>query len=341
MSASPPTHILTSFQVPAARPVQLDSVWSGGWRCDRAVISRADEPARAAWIAKMMAKMRPAGVSVSRPIVSSDGRFSVSGWRARTFLSGHRAPRFDEMATAALRIGEALRGEERPTVLAPPTLTGPWEENEIFAAAEQAAFSDDPSVWLSAGLDPDSVPRQDIAQALGKAAELSHLRGELTEPEQLVHGDVLGCMIFDGTADPVLTDFVPTFRPAGWPVALLIVDAMAWANGPDALLQRWAHIPGFDELVVRAVLYRVLLHIFLPNSRPEAWRGLARVADVVAGQRKRAMEAAGEAGAGAGDDSGSDSDSSSGSDAADAEAGSGAEAASNADSRSGSGSEAE
>ena len=55
--------------------------------------------------------MRPAGVSVSRPIVSSDGRFSVSGWRARTFLSGHRAPRFDEMATAALRIGEALRGE--------------------------------------------------------------------------------------------------------------------------------------------------------------------------------------------------------------------------------------
>ena len=323
MSASPPTHILTSFQVPAARPVQLDSVWSGGWRCDRAVISRADEPARAAWIAKMMAKMRPAGVSVSRPIVSSDGRFSVSGWRARTFLSGHRAPRFDEMATAALRISEALRGEVRPTVLAPPTLSGPWEENEIFAAAEQAAFSEDPSVWLSAGLDLDSVPRQDIAQALGKAAELSHLRGELAEPDQLVHGDVLGCMIFDGTADPVLTDFVPTFRPAGWPVALLIVDAMAWANGPDALLQRWAHIPGFDELVVRAVLYRVLLHVFLPNSRPEAWRGLARVADVVTGQRKRAMEAVGDAGEDSRSDASSDSDVADAESASDADAGSG------------------
>lgn len=287
MSLTPPAHILTSFQVPAARPVQLDSVWSQGWRCDRAVISQADEPARAAWIAKVMAKMRPVGVSVSRPIVSSDGRFSVSGWRARTFLSGHRAPRFDEMATAALRVGEALRGEERPSWLGAPGLAGQWDENAIFAAAEEAAFTEDPAVWMSAALDPNSVPRTDVAQAMAKAVELMQLRGDLQEPSQLVHGDVLGCVIFDGMADPVLTDFVPAWRPAGWPVALLVVDAMAWANGPDSLLTRWSHIPGFEELVVRAALYRVLVHVFLPDSRPEAWRGLARVADVVAGQRRR------------------------------------------------------
>lgn len=279
---TPPAHILASFQVPAAHPVQLDSVWSGGWRCDRAVISRADEPARAAWIAKTMAKMRPAGVSVSRPILSSDGRYSVSGWRARTFLSGHRAPRFDEVATAALRIGESLRGEKRPAFLHPPALAGQWSEADIFAAAEAAAFAEDPSVWLEAGLAGDVVPSEDVAQALAKAAELAHARGEIAEPDQLVHGDVLGCLIFDGMADPTLTDLVPAWRPAGWPVALMVVDAMSWANGADSLLQRWSHIPDFQELALRAVLYRVLLHVFLPNSRPEAWRGLARVADVIA-----------------------------------------------------------
>ncbi|WP_288813290.1 TIGR02569 family protein [uncultured Corynebacterium sp.] len=286
MSTQPPSHILTSFQVPAAKPVQLDAVWSEGWRCDRAVISRSDEPARAAWIARTTAKIRPAGVSVSRPIVSSDGRFSVSGWRARTFLSGHRAPRFDEMATAALRIGEALRGEARPAVLDSPPLSGQWDENEIFAAAEEAAFAEDPTVWLTTVLDADSVPRADVAQALAKAAELTELRGEISEPSQLVHADVLGCVIFDGSADPILTDLVPAWRPAGWPVALLIVDAMAWANGPNALIERWSHLPDFRELVVRAALYRVVLHVLLPNSRPEAWRGLARVADVVAASQR-------------------------------------------------------
>lgn len=281
MTNPPPAHILASFQVPAARPVQLDSEWSRGWRCDRAVIGAADEPARAAWIARTMAKMRPAGVSVSRPILSSDGRYSVSGWRARTFLSGHRAPRFDEIAMAALRISEALKGEQRPAFLHAPAMSGQWNEAEIFAAAEEAAFAEDPTQVVRAALQQDAVPREDVAAALGKAAELTAARGELTEPDQLVHADVLGCVIFDGYSDPVLTDLVPAWRPAGWPVALMIVDAMAWGNGADALLDRWSHIPDFWQLMLRAALYRVLLHAILPNSKPDAWRGLSRVADVI------------------------------------------------------------
>lgn len=286
MMQQPPAHILTSFQVPASRPVQLDSSWSYGWRCDRAVISAADEPARAAWIARVMAKMRPAGVSVSRPIVSSDGRFSVSGWRARTFLSGHRAPRFDEIAGAALRVGEALKGLQRPDFLHPPQRSGQWGELDIFAAALEAAFCAEPSQWLQAALDSSAVPTQDVAQALVKAAQVAHARGEITQPFQVVHGDVLGCVIFDGMAAPVVTDLVPVWCPAGWPVALLIIDAMAWANGPDSLIQRWSHIPDFHELVLRAVLYRIVVHIFLPQARPQAWRGLARVADVVLAARR-------------------------------------------------------
>lgn len=278
---TPPAHILASFQVPAAHPVELDSEWSGGWRCDRAVISKVDEPARAAWIARTMSKMRPAGVSVSRPILSSDGRYSVSGWRARTFLSGHRAPRFDEIAMAALRISEALREEEKPSFLSAPEKTGVWNEVDVFAAAEAAAFDPDPTEWVRVSLPLDSVPRDDIAEALTKAAELAAARGEVKEPDQLVHGDVLGCLIFDGLADPVLTDLVPAWRPAGWPVALMVVDAMAWGNGSDALLNRWAHIPDFWELVLRAALYRVMLHAILPHSRPVAWQGLSRVADVI------------------------------------------------------------
>ena len=107
------------------------------------------------------------------------------------------------------------------------------------------------------------------------------MRGPIRENDQLVHGDIAGCTIFDGTADPIVTDLYPAWHPAAWTVALLIVDTMAWGNAPDALLDRWAHLPDFPQLALRAVMYRLFLHAMLPNSQPESWEGLGRVADVV------------------------------------------------------------
>ena len=267
--------------MPTANPVQLDAEWSYGWRCDRAVLSQAGDQARAAWIAKTMSRIRPAGVGVSRPIVSSDGRHSVSGWRARTFLSGSSAPRFDEMAAAALRFNEALKGEDKPSFMVPPEAGAAWTDADIFNAADAAAFAVDPTQWVMPVLDQTSIPREDVAEALAKAAQVAQLRTELSAEDQLVHADVIGCTIFDGSTDPMFTDFIPAWHPAGWSVALLIVDAMAWANGSDALLDRWKHIPDFEQLTVRAVLYRLLLHAMLPASHPEAWQGLSRVAEVI------------------------------------------------------------
>ena len=275
--AQVPAHILASFGVASAHPVQLDEEWSGGWRCDRAVLSPADEPARAAWIAKVMAKVRPAGVAVSRPISSSDGRFSVSGWRARTFMSGDRAPRFDEMAAAALRFNEALNGQSWPEAMNENPLRDP------FTAADAAAFAEDPAEIVTEVLGADSIPTPGQAEALAKAMSLVGLRGEIQASDQVVHGDVAGCLIFDGAADPVMTDFVPAHHPAGWSVALLVVDCMAWGNAPDALLQRWAHIPDFYQLALRAAMYRLFAHALLgEQANPEALPGLVRVADVVA-----------------------------------------------------------
>ena len=315
LGTPPPAHILNGFHAHVDNPVQLDQPWSYGWRCDRAVISLAEEPMRASWIAKTTAKMRPAGVGVSRPMLSTDGRYTVSGWRARTFLSGHRAPRFDEMAAAALRINESLRGLPRPEFLAPPELTCTWGQTEIFAAADAAAFAEQPQEWIAPAMDATAVPRKDIAEALAKAVEITALRTEITAEDQLVHGDVIGCMIFDGAADPAITDLVPAWHPTGWSVALLVVDAIALGNGDDALLDRWSHIPDFMQLALRAVLYRLALHAMLPNSRPEAWPGLSRTADVIAAREQQNEarhewgdedEAAEEGGDEAGEDAGDD-----------------------------------
>lgn len=299
-STPPPDSIRTGFQVAHATPVALGGAWGDGWRCDRAVLLPSADPARGTWTAQVMDRIRPVGVSVARPLRSSDGRYSVGGWTARTFLSGHRAPRFDETAAGILRFNEALAEERRPPFLGPPVpvTDGPrqrdpmvWGDTELFAAADAAAWADDPTVALAPVMDPTTVPRDDVAAAVEKAAGLLLLRGEVTAPDQLVHGDALGCTVYDGYADPAVVDFVPAWHPAAWSVALLVVDALAWANAEDALLDRWRHLPDFDQILLRAVIYRLFVHAVLPDSTAEAWPGLARVADIVAA---RAGRAAGE-----------------------------------------------
>jgi uncharacterized protein (TIGR02569 family) len=225
---------------------------------------------------------------VPRPLRSTDGRYSVGGWTARAFVSGHRAPRFDEVAAAALSLNRALAGERRPSFLtgggsgrAPASSRDSVGDVDLFAAAEAAAWADDPTDLLAPVMDPGAVPREDVAAAMAKAAKLLPLRDEVTAPDQLVHGDMLGCTVFDGLSDPAVVDLVPAWRPAVWSVALLVVDAVAWASAEDDLIDRWSHLPDFNQLLLRAVIYRMFVHAVLPDSQLEAWPGLERVSDIV------------------------------------------------------------
>jgi uncharacterized protein (TIGR02569 family) len=335
-AAAPPAAIRAGFQVSQATPVELGGAWGDGWRCDRAVLVPSEDRARATWTAQMMDRVRPAGVSVARPLRSTDGRYAVGGWTARAFLSGHRAPRFDETAASVLRFNEALdramQGEPRPAFLdmaarvSRGTAAGGADggrvdalsETELFAVAESAAWADDPTDLLMPVMDLGVVPRDDVAAAMEKATGLILLREEVTAPDQLVHGDALGCTVYDGYADPAIVDFVPAWRPTGWSVALLVVDAIAWANAEDGLLDRWSHLQDFDQLLLRAVLFRLFAHAAVPGTLPQAWPGLSRVSDVISarvgGVRRAAPveESAPGPGSGAGSGQGAGSDAGSG-----------------------------
>ncbi|MGO1948260.1 MAG: TIGR02569 family protein [Mycobacteriaceae bacterium] len=318
--SGPPAAIRAGFQVAHATPVELGGAWGDGWRCDRAVLVPSDDRARATWSAQMMDKVRPSGVSVARPLRSTDGRYAVGGWTARAFLSGHRAPRFDETAASVLRFNEALAeataGEGRPRFLDSSVWRARLEsaesarslsETELFAVAEAAAWAGDPTELLAQVMDLAEVPRGDVAAAMEKAAGLMLLREDISAADQLVHGDALGCTVYDGYADPAIVDFVPAWRPTGWSVALLVVDAIAWANAEDGLLDRWSHLRDFDQLLLRAVMYRLFAHAVVTDSNPQALAGISRVSDVVSarvgGVRRHADAASAVSGS---DESGQD-----------------------------------
>ena len=96
-----------------------------------------------------------------------------------------------------------------------------------------------------------------------------------------MHGDLYGTVLFAGTAAPGITDITPYWRPASWAAGVAVVDAMAWGEADDELIERWDDLPEWPQMVLRALMFRLAVHTLQPRSTPEAFAGLLRTAAVV------------------------------------------------------------
>ena len=195
--------------------------------------------ARAAWSAKVRETLFVDGVRLARPVRSTDGRYVVSGWRADTFVAGTPEPRHDEVVSAAVRLHEATAKLERPRFLTQPP-AAPWSDVDVFIAADRAAWEDRPLHALPPGAR--SAPPHGRRAAVGRADQPARRRcaGRRKSPSQLVHGDLYGTVLFAGTAAPGITDITPYWRPASWAAGVVVVDALAWGEADDGLIERWA-----------------------------------------------------------------------------------------------------
>lgn len=124
-----PGHVLTSFQADDSRPEPLGAAWGNGVRYGRTVISAA--PAHAAWSSKLREKISIPGVRVARPVRTTDGRFTVAGYRASDFIEGDPAHRVDEAIAAALRFDDAVAYFPVPAI----------EREDAWARAERSAWN--------------------------------------------------------------------------------------------------------------------------------------------------------------------------------------------------------
>ena len=50
-------------------------------------------------------------------------------------------------------------------------------------------------------------------------------------PDQLIHADLAGNVLFADGSPPAVIDFSPLNRPAGLPLAVVAVDALMWHAG--------------------------------------------------------------------------------------------------------------
>jgi uncharacterized protein (TIGR02569 family) len=244
-----------------ARPVVVAGV--PGWRCHDVVIRQVVDNALAAWSARVLDTLRVDGLRVARPQRSSDGRWVVSGFAACEFLPGVPMARYDEVVGTSLRLHAATASVRRPKLLD--------DRDGLAARADAAAWGEQ-----VVALEPSTGGRL--------FAELAAHRRQIRLPAQVVHADLFGTVLFDDTdpgAPPAIMDLVPFWRPVEWAAAVIVVDALAWGGGDPGLLRNWAHLDGWPQALLRALLFRVALHAQHPGSSAESLRGLERAAGLV------------------------------------------------------------
>lgn len=261
----PPPNVLRAFAA-AARPEPLPGGQGSSWKAGTIVLKPVDDPMRAEETATLVAGLVEDGFRLARPVAARSGRFVESGWSAWLWVEGrHADDRWPEVVAVSVRLARVLAGRPRPAFL--DRLDDPWVRagRVAFGSAPVAPYGGRPDV----------------------AALLPHLRPLAAAESQLIHNDVAGNVLFDDPAPPAVIDFTPGWRPAGYQTAVVVADAWLWHGaGPDLADQAAAVVPDLAQLLLRALLFRLVVDaIFRPGDPGRAYAPVVARALDWAGRR--------------------------------------------------------
>ncbi len=259
----PPAHVLAAFGAASVLPERLPGGRGLAFRCADVVFKPVDNTAEASWIAATFEQLRVQGLRVARPIRSSDGRWVVAGWSAQRFVSGRPESRYDQIIETSLTLHEALAEVANPRILR--------ERDDLYSWADRLAWG-----------EPVSI-RWDLPDGHGARLlqELAIGRKPVELPDQLVHGDMFGNVLFAGSAPPAVIDITPYWRPAVWSAAVIAVDALTWGGARTELLQTWSHLPEWPQMLVRALIFRLAVSLSDPRSTPSSLVQMLSTADII------------------------------------------------------------
>ncbi|CAN5675583.1 TIGR02569 family protein [soil metagenome] len=235
---TPPPAVLRAFGV-RDEPVLLDGGQYRAFRAGGLVLKPVDDPPEqhdwlcetyAAWSAHDL-------VRVPEP-VAADAGWSAHGWSAHRWLEGGTVRAGDDpdrFRRTAEAFHDVVAPLDRPSFLD--------VRDDAWSFGDRVAFE---------GATPVGRP-----ETLAMLEPLLAALRPVETPFQVIHGDLGGNVLrAPGRPDAVI-DWPPYFRPRGFVLAVTAGDAVAWEGAPASLLDRWADVPEWDQLLLRAVVYRV------------------------------------------------------------------------------------
>lgn len=237
-------------------PVRFPMGRGGTWAAGDVVLKRIDDEREAIWVAELASRVQQRGFRLPRPIAARDARWVVDGWTAWTRVAGeHSTTRWSELLTAAGAFHEAVANVSKPEFI-----------DRRIRGADRARAPDrwrvaDAIAWAEAPAgDLEGVAHLDRLLAARRAVDL---------PSQLIHGDLVGNVLFRDGRPPAVIDLSLYWRPVGYSAALAVGDALTWEGATTDILRLIEHFAEWRQLLLRAVLFRIVVNELARRAEPE------------------------------------------------------------------------
>lgn len=239
IAPSPTPATLAAFGVAGTPVTRLDGGRGLTWRAGDVVLRPHDALDEARWKSHVLSRIEhTSSFCTARPVASATGGWVHDGWEAWTWLPGAAAEdRVVDVIAAGRAFHAAVAGLPRPAFL--DESDSPWSIADRMAWEEVAH------------------PGGPILSRL--AREFRPVLG----PAQLIHGDLLGNVLFSPARPPAIIDWAPYWRPVGLGDAIAAVDAVCWHGWPaDRVFELGHDVPQWSQLLLRALFFRMaVLHL--------------------------------------------------------------------------------
>lgn len=261
MSEAPPAAVLDAFMVPGRRPIALEGGEGRSWRAGDLVMKPAPAGSEWAWLGEHLPTVREDGFRLALPTPSRDDRWVVDGWCAQTWVAGSHPsePRWLDVLGVGERLHSAMRHLPRPPFVD--------ERTHAYSIGDRVAWG-----------EMDSPVRH------GFLARLVALRRDIEAPPQAIHGDLTENVLFAHDAAPAVIDLAVYWRPAGYAGAVVVGDAIRWANAdPAPLFDATSHVGAFAQLFVRAAIFRLVTSLVFDRGGIEPFASDVTLAERLVG----------------------------------------------------------
>jgi uncharacterized protein (TIGR02569 family) len=232
----PPPSVLAAFGVTG--PVRrLEGGKGGTWRAGDVVLKPAEGDAEARWRCEVLSALpETAALRIARPVRARDGGWLAGGWEAAAFVAGRADPRrVDDVVRAGYAFHELIAGLPRPSFL--DERADPWTYGDRLA-------------WQEPVPPGSTAPSPLLRPLIGT-------RRPVAARSQVVHGDLLGNVLFADGLPPAVIDWPAYWRPPAWAAAVVVADALVWHGAGRSAIDRWSHLECWPQMLVRALIYRI------------------------------------------------------------------------------------
>lgn len=247
-----PEAVLAAFGAAGVDPVPLSGGRGTAWRAGQVVLKPADSVREGRWFADVYDALSGPGFRVPRPVRAVTGDWVEQGWTAWQLVAGTPAdwsgvsPRWPELIAVSRALHAALAGASVPEWRA--TMENPWMIGDQVAWGER---------------EPGPLLGPAAGQIAGQVRLLLAALRPVDLPDQLIHADLAGNVLFADGVSPAVIDFSPLYRPAGLPLAIVAVDALMWHRARPEVLGQLASEQELDQLLARALVYRLVTEVVM------------------------------------------------------------------------------